>query len=340
MRKKITIFLFCVTAIFFGLKAQNPLEAGEVNWLRNFEEAKHESKEKNKPIFILFQEIPGCSTCQRYGQEILSHPLIVETIEDFFVPLLIHNNKQGADAEVLAMYKEPAWNNPVVRLVDAEGVNIINRLAGAYSPYDVVHYMINGLIKTQQSIPTYLSLLEEELLMEKLGTKETFFSMYCFWSGEKQIAKQKGVAYTEAGYMDGKEVVKVRYAPDLISYESLLERSEKVQCASGAYSNDHSERKIAAEKLGNTNAQNTKMYRKDKEDKYYLSKSDLQYIPLTDLQKSRTNSMIAERLNPVDILSPRQIKFLSNIDNRPKKSMIGIEFKEAWRQFVENERSE
>ncbi|MBL0082871.1 MAG: hypothetical protein IPP37_10780 [Saprospiraceae bacterium] len=47
-----------------------------------------------------------------------SHPLIVEAIFTYFIPVAIFNNKNGHDADVLAAYKEPAWNNPVIRIVN------------------------------------------------------------------------------------------------------------------------------------------------------------------------------------------------------------------------------
>lgn len=35
------------------------VETGRVNWLRNLDEAKAKAKEADKPILLLFQEIPG-----------------------------------------------------------------------------------------------------------------------------------------------------------------------------------------------------------------------------------------------------------------------------------------
>ena len=36
-----------------------PIEQGTVDWLRNFDDAIGKSKETGKPLFVLFQEIPG-----------------------------------------------------------------------------------------------------------------------------------------------------------------------------------------------------------------------------------------------------------------------------------------
>ena len=40
-------------------KTEQPVELGEVNWLRDLDTAVSSSKEKQKPIAILFQEVPG-----------------------------------------------------------------------------------------------------------------------------------------------------------------------------------------------------------------------------------------------------------------------------------------
>lgn len=46
---------------------------------------------------------------------------MVEAAETLFVPLAIRNNTEGdADARVRERFREPAWNNPVVRVLDAE----------------------------------------------------------------------------------------------------------------------------------------------------------------------------------------------------------------------------
>lgn len=136
----------------------------------------------------------------------LKKPPLVEAIEDLFVPLAIYNNKRGHDEEVLAIYNEPVWNNPVLYVVDTEGKSIINRLSGKYTLYNVVQYIKKALIAWKEPIPPYLSLLEEELEAMRFGTKETYLSMFCFWSGEKHIGQIPGVVETEAGFMDGKQV--------------------------------------------------------------------------------------------------------------------------------------
>ena len=72
--------------MFSVLAQTNPVELGNVHWLRSYDDAQLKSKTEGKPILILFQEIPGCQTCRSYGSDVLTHPLLVEAIETYFIP--------------------------------------------------------------------------------------------------------------------------------------------------------------------------------------------------------------------------------------------------------------
>jgi len=111
----------------------NPIELGQVHWLRNYDEAIEKSQATGLPIFVLFQEVPGCSNCTTYGNEVLSHPFMVELIESHFVPLAIFNNKGGHDRKILKQFNEPTWNNPVVRIINHNGKDLVSRLSGDFS---------------------------------------------------------------------------------------------------------------------------------------------------------------------------------------------------------------
>jgi hypothetical protein len=105
------------------------IELGKVRWLRDYSKALAESKVRDKPVLLFFQEIPGCSTCVNFGRDVLSHPLMVEFIENEFIPLAVFNNIPGRDSEILALYNKPSWNNPVVHFIDDKGKDIIPKLA-------------------------------------------------------------------------------------------------------------------------------------------------------------------------------------------------------------------
>ena len=152
------VFFFCFIFSLMGfaqkstLPEQQAQELGKVSWYRDFDQAIALSKKKSKPIFVLFQEVPGCLTCRDYGKVVLSNSVIVKTIEEHFIPLAIFNNKRGKDSEVLKRYGEPSWNNPVVRIINSKGENLIGRIAGDYSKARVAQEMIRVLEEQQETI--------------------------------------------------------------------------------------------------------------------------------------------------------------------------------------------
>ena len=316
MKRNSLLLLLCLASIF-SLNAVNeePEELGTVNWLRDFDEATSLAKKENKQILILFQEVPGCSTYRNYGRNVLSNPLMVEAIEQYFIPLAIYNNKRGKDAEILKKYNEPSWNNPVVRIVNAEGKNVVDRLYSNYSALGLYKTMQNALQQKNMTTDLYFKLLGDELMAESSGTiKETYFKMYCFWSGEGHLGSADGVLYTEPGFMNGYEVVKVKYDRTKISESELREYASKATCTP-----------IASEST----------YRIDKDPQYYLKKSKYSYLPLSKIQRTKVNSALASRSNPEKYLSPKQLKWLTN-ELGTDKNLYAQPFEKAWKMLAEN----
>lgn len=318
------------------LLAQNEgqhIELGKVNWIRQLDKGIQQSRTDGKPIFILFQEVPGCATCRNYGQNVLSHPLIVEAIESLFVPVAIFNNKGGADAQTLKYFNEPSWNNPVVRIVDDRKKDIIPRLSGNYSQLGVVQRMIRALEKEKRDVPLYLHLLEDELVARQFGVQTTTLSMYCFWTGEKTLGKIEGVVATRPGFMGGREVVEVTFDPAILPFETLISKAKKSQCASHVYADDEEQKEKAAEVLNDRQVSSAGSFRLDKEPKFYLSKTVYKYVPMTPLQAVKANSLVGEMKDPNRVLSPRQIQLAEYFREHPnKKYPVAIEqdLVEAW----------
>ena len=337
----------------------NPVELGKVNWGRDFDKGLSNAKKVEKPVFLLFQEVPGCSTCRNYGQNVLSHPLIVEAIETLFIPVAIFNNKGGADAKVLKYYGEPSWNNPVVRIVNPNKQNLVDRVSGNYTQLGIVQAMVMALQAEENEVPAYLSLLEQELLAEKSGTETTVFSMFCFWTGEKEIGKLDGVVETQAGFMNGREVVSVKYDPEVITYKKLLTEANQASCANHVYTEDKEQEAATADLIGKNKVadlgtfrqdREPKYYfgknkvadlgtfRQDREPKYYLGKTVYRFVPMTQLQAVKVNSLIGQRELPDILLSPRQLELLKSIQanpNGPWKNSINKDFVKAWEEIAE-----
>lgn len=306
----------------------DPVELGKVNWLRNYDEAIQQAEVRQKPVFLLFQEVPGCGTCRKYGSNVLSHPLIVEAIEDEFVPLAIFNNQKGHDLDILNQFKEPSWNNPVARIVDEKGRDVVKRVSGNYSQLGIVEAMIEALVKSGREVPVYLKLLQEQLVGEEYA-EELALSMYCFWTGEKELASMPGVISTEAGFMDGKEVVKVKYNSKFTSSEKLASSAAKVNCADGVYVPSTS----SAYKFKDVAVMPYSKYRKDKETKYYVYNSDYKYLPMLPIQELKVNRALATRSDADALLSPRQLALLDQLrDKKPARlqNRIATDFMKSW----------
>jgi len=297
-----------------SLTAQHQ-ELGKVNWLRNYDTALLTSEKKNRPILILFQEVPGCATCRNYGNDVLSDPLMVDIIENFFVPLCIFNNHKGEDAKVLKKYGEPSWNNPVVRIVDSKGKDVQKRLNGKYSKSSLISYIAQSFPKRNQAIPDFIDFVEQHYNINPKNIMTADFSMYCFWSGESHIGKLDGVINTEPGFKNGREVVRVNYDSTKLSEEKLTEHANKASC-----------------QIMNNYGQ----YAIDKDPQYYLKQTEYKHLALTDFQRTKINSAIKDKKNPERFLSPSQQEFLSKIQSGKLSNLDQLydsPFEDAWHKM-------
>ncbi len=144
-----------------------PVEVGAVSWQRDLEPAYGQSENSGKPVLILFQEVPGCAGCQQFGREVLSNPQIVEAIENEFVPVLVHNNRPGKDAEILKSFGEPAWNFQVIRFLDSKGKDLIPRKDKVWTVPTVAARMVKALEVAKREVPGYLRALAGKELAAK-----------------------------------------------------------------------------------------------------------------------------------------------------------------------------
>lgn len=305
------IFRFYIMLLISGnnlflIAQNNPIELGEVHWLRDISKAREQSNTTGKPIFILFQEIPGCMTCQKYGTEVMSHPLIVDALENEFIPLAIYNNKTGEDARVLNFFNEPSWNNPVARIVTSDLTDLVPRLDGGYSPSAITRYMVKALVVAKKKIPKYLDLLNQSYAEH---TQSITFGMYCFWEGEKRLGAIPGVIKTSPGFMDGHEVVEVQFDPNHISPEKLIYEANKQECSSQIYAD---QKYLLHYQKINSKIREKKKFNLDKDPQYYLKHSAYKYVPMLPIQASKVNSVIAQGQPPLHYLSPRQIEIYNH----------------------------
>jgi len=311
-----------------------PVELGKVNWLRNFDDAVKKAQLQDKPLLVLFQEVPGCSTASGYGINVLSHPQIVEAVETLFVPVAIYNNVDGHDYKVLKSFGEPSWNNPVVRIMTPDRKELVPRLNGDYSRLGVVTAMIKALKNNNRNVPQYLKLLEGDLRAKVNGSERAVFAMHCFWSGEEALGSIEGVISTNPGFMKGYEVVDVEYDPNVISYNELLEYAKGENVANHVFVKHEAQKNVAGKVVGESSVSDLSNFRPDSDPKHYLSQTTYKYVPMTALQSSRVNAAIGSGRSPDDFLSPQQLDLLKFIKNHPEmkwqSSVNALDFPQAW----------
>ncbi|MEM0964713.1 MAG: VPGUxxT family thioredoxin-like (seleno)protein, type 2 [Verrucomicrobiota bacterium] len=279
------------------LVAEKHPELGDVEWLRNYDQAVKESAESEKPLLILFQEVPGCEGCVIFGQDTLSHPLVVDAIENDFVPLAIRNNiSTGHDREILERFEEPAWNYQVMRFLDTKGGDIIPRKDRVWSIAGTAERMIQALEVAKRPVPDYLHSIV--LSQPEAPLKTAVFSMYCFWDGEAKLGGIEGVAETEAGWLDGREVVRLRFDPAVIAWPELVRTAQSHGCAKHVYAPDaESLRETPAAINSHAELLIPKAYRKAlaSDQKRHLQFSSLKNLPLNPVQLTKVNAALANK---------------------------------------------
>lgn len=321
--KNSAFYTLCLVVVFlfslpdFSYSQHNIEELGRVKWLRIYDEATALSSKSGKPIFILFQEIPGCSTCKNFGQNIMEHPLIVEAIESYFVPLAIYNNKGGADKAILDKFGEPAWNNPVIRIINAKGKDLSERGNGKYDLKSFVPFLRRAIMQTNNVVPQYIQLLEDEVTAEK---EEVILQMYCFWTGEKELGMIPGVVNTQAGFSNGSEVVKVEFDKNKTTTDDIVKRGKKSGVADA----------VVPQNL------NKSSFRLDNDLHYYLKNSAYASIPMLKIQATKVNSLIGQKITPDSQLSPKQLAVLAGIKAGKLKNELRYEkdIKEMWKLLL------
>ena len=121
----------------------------------------------------------------------------------------------------------------------------------------------------------------------------------------------------KAGFMGKSEVVEITYSPNQISLTDLITEGKKSNCADRIFSNDATIKNIETKPLSKFTA--------DKESKYYLYNTEYKTIPMTSLQASKANLLLAEGKSIDHIFSPRQIEFFNKV-NRIDNDIVGFDF--------------
>lgn len=285
---------------------EDRVELGDVDWHRDFQQAKQLASRKGKPLFVLFTEVPGCSTVRGYGKRVLSDPRVVDAIEEEFVPVAIFNNVEGEDREVLKSFGEPTWNNPAVRVIRPDRRSLAPRMYGDYSVEATVETMTTALEKTDGGVPPYLSLFARELAGTE-GAETAIFEMYCFWTGEAKLGRLEGVLETRPGFLEGTEVVEVTYDAGEVDLVDLARRAKQTEAASSLMARTDEELAAGRSVFGDAVRQTDGEFRyAADDDNHALQGTPYEQLEMTELQATRVNSAVAAGESPAPFLFPHQ----------------------------------
>ncbi len=304
-RAWLVLLLACAAMWRGGYAGEVPVELGRIPWTRDFDAARAEAERSGRPMMVLFDEVPGCRTCQVFGKEPLSHPIVVDAAQNF-VPVAIYNNLGGRDAEVLARFQEPAWNNPVVRFMDAGGRDLIPRRQ-EYSTGALVRRMAEALEAAGADVPEYLRLVAAEY--DPARPETAAFSMSCYWEGERKLGGLEGVIGTRIGTLHGREAVEVDFDAAVVDYRALVGHALDLGVASTVYARDEEQARIAREVVGDDAEMTGARANTSTQQQYHLAHvPEYHYLPLTALQATKVNAAIASAADPDRYLSPGQLE--------------------------------
>ena len=231
---------------------------------------------------------------------------MVEAIEDLFIPVLVYNNK-SSDSALLKRFNEPSWNNPIVRFLNSDARDVIQRQSGVWNIQPMAARMVAALEAVNRDVPRYLS----DLAIDQSGVELATFAMHCYWTGEARLGSIDGVMNTTAGFAGGLEVVQLMYDPEEVDYSTLVKTAQSFECASKVFTHTAAQLETAKKVAGNRAEDFPGGARRANlsEQKYQLRTSrGVRSLPLTTYQSTKINSVIRgpNRNNALEILSPRQ----------------------------------
>ena len=213
---------------------------------------------------------------------------MVEAIEELFHPVLVFNNKES-DAATLERFGEPSWNNPVVRFLDGGARDVIPRRDRVWTIGATAARMVAALEAAERPAPPWLRLVAAEA---RADVETATVAMHCYWNGEARLGGLDGVVGTRVGWVDRKEVVEVRFLPDVVPFERLRARAAELDCASRVWAPGE--------------ARGAWRDAKESDDKFALRRAGLRALPLTPAQATKVNAALRLGEDADRWLSPRQ----------------------------------
>ena len=205
-----------------------------------------------------------------------------------------------------------------MRFVDDQGKDLIERKDRIWLLGDTAARMCEAMQASKTTPPSYLQLLASQVPVS--DQQQAIFSMHCYWEGEAMIGGIDGVLNTHAAWIGDKEVVRVHFDPQVVSYQTLVQASQKVKCATNVFALTDEQFETAQSIVGDESIRMTSGHAfqpvKDSEQKYHLRQTLYRHLPLTTLQSTRLNAYVRQNKSDAEIkslLSPSQIELLEQI---------------------------
>jgi hypothetical protein len=279
-----------VAALAVASAVAAPVEIGTVRWGTDLDAGLAEARRGGRPVFLLFQEVPGCSGCQDFGRAVLSDGRMVRAIEAHFVPVFIANNRPGREAGILRQFGEPAWNYQVVRFLDGQGRDLIPRKDRVWDTETLAARMVQSLETAGRPVDDALRRLAGLPAASTPAPEEAAFAQACFWTGEMRLGQIEGVIRTEAGFIGGREVTRVAYDPARITFPQLVRAARARGVADQVYAATEAQRagiEGGAERLDAS-------YRKapESDQKKQLQGTPAEHWTLTPEEATKVNAFI------------------------------------------------
>lgn len=126
------------------------------------------------------------------------------------------------------------------------------------------------------------------------------------------------------------EVVEVKFDPRVTSYDDLAKVASTKKCAEPIFACTPRQKKIALKYTRRVEDRGTGSIRWVEDNKYYMSRGALKFLPVTETQATRINAGLTQAGY---WLSPSQKNLLEKIKANPKAkwpSAIGKPFGKAW----------
>lgn len=318
------------------------------------------SDKADRPILLIVQQAPGSRLAREFGANVLSHPLVVETAEDLFVPVALIRGSNGnhaasvADgngyADTLSKYDQPASITPLIRIMNSEGVDLVPPIADKGCTIGNITSAMTQALESHNRVmeypyPRYLKhLMVSERAQEIQAVSKIFLGASCFWVGEAELGAAHGVIATQIAWLGGREIVIVSFDKKITSYQELVrfaiakEVVEIIYYCSDA-EKDVAERqvelKIAKCKVARLTGSVGGSVQLEHDTKNFIARTGFRYIPLTRYQSSRINSALFHHKEEegIALLSPRQSAIFRNICSNPEKEreeVIDTPIHAAW----------